>query len=180
MRTPSFISFFLINDELLQVLRKVEDENALTYWPTGQFEKMPSGYQSSSLIPNLDRATGDCTVTCDGYLVVDGRVPVGAREIKLASGGTRICVDQLVNPYSVVLTPGGRHSQECVIRGQISTATSALPSLALMRRFARAFRADCMQIKTSFIGKGARTILDRGGRLTSGVQCPRDLDLRDT
>jgi len=60
--------------------------------------------------------------------------------------GERVCVDQLMNPDSIVFLPGGAWDGNVVIQGHVGTASDSQLSQALMKRFQVA-------IKKSFTNK---------------------------
>lgn len=60
----------------------------------------------ASLIPGWRTATSDSAISCHSFLVVRRGTPVSSRRIETKQGVT-YAVDQLMNPESVILRPGG-------------------------------------------------------------------------
>ena len=86
-------------------------------------------------------------------------------------------MDQLANPDTVTLTPGGVWTQDIVLYGRVATASDSKASQELMRRFACAIKKQFTKIRAFYVGPKARELLDKGKRLTIAAQSPRDFDL---
>src|SRR5262249_19906892 len=93
-------------------------------------------------------------------------------------GGTRFFFDQLMNPRSLILSPGGVFQGKCIIAGQVGTCTTARESEDLLRLFARELRRQFTKVRSYYVGEEALRMLESGMRLTTGVQSPVDYDLR--
>lgn len=173
------ILFFALKEDLLPILEAVERECSLKYVRMGQFPK--SDYESfakGATIPNLGIATADSTISCESFLVTENAIPINMRPIKSISGIDRYCVDQLVNPDSITLTPAGIWSPDIILNGRVATVSeSSTMSQALMKRFHSAFRARFSKVKAFWVGHNARALLDSGKRLTISAQSPHDFDL---
>jgi hypothetical protein len=89
-------------------------------------------------------------------------------------------MDQLLNPDSVTLTPGGTRGANIVIAGRVATASDSVASADLMKAFETAFRNTFGKIKAFRVGPEAERLLDSGARLTVATQSPITLDLTRT
>jgi hypothetical protein len=99
------------------------------------------------------------------------------RPVALRSGGTNYHIDQLTNPDSIILTPGGLWTEEIVLHGQLATASLSEPSKRLMERFKHQFEKQFVRVKAYHVGPKALALLQAGKRLTIAEQSPRDFDL---
>ena len=173
------ILVFALKEDWLPVLKDVEVEGALQYAIAGHF---PDGtvraLQRGADLPGLGRATAESYINSQSFLLGDRHATVRSRPIKPLEGGARFCVDQLDNPDSVWLTPGGLWSQGIVVSGCVATVSETTFSQALMARFGGAIRSHFTKVKAFHVGQAARALLDSGWRLTTAAQSPTEYDLR--
>jgi hypothetical protein len=173
------LQFYAVEGDLLPVLQTVESLGPLKYIRAGNFttRDLQTFWQGSAL-PHLGRATSDSATSCDRFLVCKSEHPIIVRRLPGTGGVERFCVDQLVNPETVTLTPGGVWDEDIVLYGCVGTASRSEDSQELMRRFARAIKKQFTKIKAVYVGPKACELLDAGKRLTLAAQSPRDFDLR--
>jgi len=86
-------------------------------------------------------------------------------------------VDQLVNPDTVVLNPGGVWRGDILLYGRVATVSGSAESQRLMRRFRAAIRSGFRQVRAFWVGPEALRMLHSGKRLTIAEQSPRGFDL---
>jgi hypothetical protein len=175
------ILFFASKADLLPVLEAVEIAGSLQYIRMGQSPN--SEYRSlahGAMIPNLGNATADSVAGCESFLVTESTSDVKVRTINVAGGTARYCVDQLVNPDSVTVTPGGLWSPDILLHGRVATVSESRISQVLMRRFDAGFRAQFRKVKAFWVGRDAYELLEAGRRLTISAGAPRYLDLTTT
>jgi len=72
-------------------------------------------------VPNLGVAEFGALVQENSYLVLPANEPPAPREIHLNSGGIRYAFDQLINPDSLIMTPGGLWKNNCYVVGEVSS-----------------------------------------------------------
>jgi hypothetical protein len=89
----------------------------------------------------------------------------------------RYAVDQLANPKTVVLQPGGQF-EGCIIAGQLGTVSDDPTSLELFRFISKQVRRLFTKVKAFYVGKEASELLGRGWRLTANVKAPPLYDLK--
>jgi hypothetical protein len=175
-----YILFFALKEDLLPVLELVESKRALQYTPTGNFlrseiEKGIRVFATAAVIPDLGKARADSSGTCEGFLVCERETAINLRIA--GKKGERICVDQLANPDSVTLNPGGIWNEDVVLEGGITTASDSPISQALMKRFQVAINKTFTKVKGYYVGPKALALLEEGKRLTRAVQSPTESDL---
>jgi hypothetical protein len=175
------ILFFAVENDLLPVFERVENEMPLKYVLTGH---MPTAaYQSFARgtdLPNLGIATASSETACDTFLVTKRAAPITLRPIRYTSGIEVFAVDQLLNPDTVTLTPGGVWDKDIVLNGRVATASESLIAQDLMKRFHAAVKKHFRKVKAFWVGPKAFELLNAGKRLAGAAQSPRLYDLTIT
>ena len=172
------VYFYATKNDLLPVLRAVEEAGALKYVVAGNFTTPElRSYSRGEEIPQLGKASSGTAGTCETFLVCAAVPPVKVESFKGGNGEDRFCVDQLLNPDTVGLTPAGQWNEEILLHGRVATVSDSPASQALMKRFQSAIRKHFVKIKAFYVGSNARKLLESGKRLTISAQSPRDFDL---
>lgn len=140
-----------------------------------QFETYDSLLAVDHLGVNL---TGQ-QITGDDYLIADSPTEIKIEAVKQRKGGVHYFVDQLQNPASICFRPGGLYENECLISGNIGTASEHPESINLYRQFTRAIAKGFKKIGNYYVGPAALRLLDEGMRLvTMGIDEPTGYDLK--
>jgi hypothetical protein len=169
------ILFFGTKQDLLPMLQLVESSGPIKYVRMGHFRQgAVEVCNFGSEIPDLGKATANSSINCESYLVCEPDTPVNLRPVGRAG---LICIDQLVNPDTVTFTPAGILNEEMLLHGRVATVSDSKPAQYLMRRFHSAIKKNFGKIKAFYVGPNARTLFERGTRLTAAAQCPREFDL---
>jgi hypothetical protein len=171
------ISFFATKDDLLSLLRAVESERRLQVVVGGMFDEMPDVKAQDSLLGSLDLESTTSTISSANYLLFAPGTSVEIRRVEQRRGGVRYAVDQLANPKTVGLRPGGQF-EGCIIAGQLGTASDDPSSLELFRFISKQARRLFTKVKAFYVGKEASELLDKGWRLTTDVKSPPLYDLK--
>ena len=176
------IHLFALKEDLLAIIEAVECKGPLKYVRTGNFvsEAIKDGiiaFAVGAELPNLGKASADQSIGCDAYLVCEPETPINLRRFQAYDGRERVCVDQLVNPDTVVFRPAGVWNEDVVLSGSVGTASDSPASQALMKRFHVAVRKTCSKVKAFYVGPRAFVLLESGKRLAGAVQSPREFDL---
>jgi len=175
----SQISFFATKSDLEQVLQAVEENRTLEYIPTGLFDTAAvKRVESLRTIPTLGMATVGDSNHETTYLVADHGASVEIRSVPQRQGGVKYAIDQVANPKTIVIRPGGVFQGNCVIVGQLGTASEDKDSLEAYQLFRKEFAARFKKIKSFYVGEEACTLLDKGWRLTASVKAAVEYDLR--
>jgi hypothetical protein len=172
------IHFFALKDDLLPVLETVERDGPLKYISTDN--STTADYRSVShgiQIPNLGIARSESAINCETFLVAESAVAIRVRPIELNAGGVSYAIDQLVNPDTITLTPGGLWGSDIVLKGNVGTVSDSELAQQLMKRFSSAVKRHFKKVKAFWIGPQALGHLDTGKRLTIAAQSPQDFDL---
>jgi hypothetical protein len=171
------INFFASGGDLLPVLEAVEREVPLKYVLMGQFPKKEfESFSSGIEIPYLGQSTTESASSGRSFLVAGRAVPIDVRPIK-TTFGIRYSLDQLGNPDTVTLSPGGRWGEDVVLNGRVATVSDSPSAQERMKVFNRAIKKHFGKIKAFYVGPEASILLDAGKRLTAAEQSPREFDL---
>jgi hypothetical protein len=147
--------FFATAEDLLAVFDRVEARRRLAYTLTGLFETpelrtAPSG----AAIPTLHSPAPHAgAIAGYNYLVTAADDPVVVREVPQRRGGVRYAVDQLANPRSVALMPGGPYPPDVRLYGRVGTASDAEFSVRLYRAFATAIGELFRRVGAYYVGR---------------------------
>lgn len=173
------ISFFATQSDLLPVLQAVEGSRPFEYIPSGSFNA-PTVKRLESLItsPNLGIATvGDSNHEAT-YLIASRGTEVQIRDVPQRRGGVKYAVDQVANPKTIAIRPGGMYQDKYLIAGQIGTASDDKDSFELFKLFSGELTKRFEKVKSFYVGPEARTLLDKGWRLTASVKASPEYDLK--
>ena len=147
------VYFYATKDDLLPVLRSVEQVGALKYVLAGNFT-VPElqSYSHGEEIPQFGKANSSTAGSCDTFLVYMADTPITVESFKGTKGEDRFCVDQLLNPDTVGFTPAGQWNEEILLHGRVATVSESQASQALMKRFQAAIRKHFVKIRAFYVG----------------------------
>lgn len=170
--------FYATSEDLRSTLNSVEAERALQYVPAGLFDHPEyAAFTSSAQIEPLGQSIKGSTVGGPRFLVADADVVIKVREVRQRRGGMRYAIDQLANPATVVLVPGGLYSDQVLIMGELSTVSEDERSTKLFRRLSDMMKKGFNKIDGTLVGPGAAKLWKTGVRLTADVRSPKEYDL---
>jgi hypothetical protein len=171
--------FFATADDLIPVFERVEKKHRLVYTLCGLFpSRQTSSVSSGADIPTLRRpAPHPSAIACPQYLLTDGGKPIIVRDIPQKSGGVLYAVDQLANPESIIVQPGGVYPPEVLLHGRVGSASSTPFAAQIHRAFASAIGKLFKHVRAFYVGPQAYELWQRGHRLTAAVQSPKEYDL---
>jgi hypothetical protein len=172
------ILFYALRDDMLRVLDVVDRVESLQYVAGGHFvDGQSERYERGESIPDVGTADADSAVNCKSFLVAPREVTITARRIDTVSG-PRYCFDQLVNPDSVALRPGGLRRARVMLDGRVATTSDTPVARRLMGLFRRPISKQFTKVKAYWVGPEALALLRAGGRLTMALQSPPEYDLK--
>jgi hypothetical protein len=175
----SELAFYATRNDLLRLLTDVEAQTAIAYVRGGSYSAMHYAHlETASEIPDVGSADADSSAACTSYMIIDASTRLELRHVEGDPGvASRYELDQLYNPDTVVLTPGGRRG-DALIAGRVATAEARTPfARATMRAFARALERQFERARAFHVGPEALALLSRGLRLTAALQSPPEYDL---
>ena len=171
--------FFAAGDDLLPVFESVEANRGLSYTLCGLFPSRElTSVVAGGEIPALrSPAPYPSAIACPQYLVTAAGAPISVREVPQKSGGVLYAIDQLENPESTIIQPGGLYPPHVLLHGRVGTVSSEPFAAQLQRAFASAIAKFFERARAFYVGPEARELWGRGYRLTPNAQSPREYDL---
>src|SRR5579864_6990315 len=104
----SEIRFFALRDDILPVLKAVEQKSPLKYVRTGRFlTPQLQSFLRSADIPDIGKAASESAVGCESFLICDPALPINVRSVNQSNGVRSFHIDQLHNPDTITFSPGG-------------------------------------------------------------------------
>jgi hypothetical protein len=160
------------------ILHLMSEFSELRFWRAGMFDS-----ESISPLNSLedDAAMGTTDIGdmnhAPRYLVSDKSNVIKVRPVEQSVGLTKYAVDQVANPDTIVLETGGLFGANCLIAGQLGTASQSQRSVELFDVLRSAVRRRFEKRKEYYLGREAKQLLDRGVRLTANASAPEMYDL---
>lgn len=172
------IAFFAANEDLKAVAAAIETEQRLKYVLAGLFDTPDLSIAGSAKDVELFGIAqkGDQAQE-RSYLIAPASREINVREVPQRRGGVKYAIDQMQNPASVVIKPGGRYGDIAVISGQVGTAVDDASALELFKSFEREIKRRFSKVKSYYVGPSAKELMDSGARLTASVRSPAEYDL---
>jgi hypothetical protein len=171
-------NIFATAEDLVNVLHDVESEWSLKYVQVGLFERAEQTvFGSFSSLPDLGIALAGDSNFEPTFLVLPSEVPLRVRAVPQRRGGVKYAVDQLENPGTIIIRPGGRYGESVVIAGMVGSVHDDRETENLLNDFSQALKKHFTRVKSYLVGPGARKLLDSGARLTKNVNLPKEFDL---
>ncbi len=174
------VNFFATAEDLRPVLAAVESTCDLQYLECGMFEQ-----ETRPIMSNLfshaslgTAAEGDANHE-PTYLVGHRCTAIKIRPVPQRKGGTKFVVDQLSNPGTIVLRPGGKYLDSAVISGLVGSVKDDPVAKELLSLFLEEIRRRFTAVKGCWVGPGALRNLREGARLTSAITAPSEYDLAE-
>ncbi len=173
----SRLTFFATFQDLRPVATALDQILELQYIEFGSHENAEyQAYCSSQNIPDFGSAFYGDAVLEKKYIVATKDTTVMARTVLQYNGLTRYILDQLINPATVVLQPGGLWQDTAVIQGELTTVHKDSDAQKLFRHFAKNFKSRFSTHNGVWIGEEALNLCRQGKRLTYDVRLPLSND----
>lgn len=175
---PKSINIFATRTDLARVVATVESRCPLMYAAAGLFDELPSAIKGSIVdLEDFGIAKSSQQVHNPSYLSYPDETSLIVREVPQRKGGIKYAVDQLGNPQSVTIRPGGVFEESCIIAGQIGTVSKDAFSLKLANLFAHEVRKQFSRIRSYYVGAEAEQFMNQGYRLTADARMSLEYDL---
>lgn len=175
--------FFATPEDLREPIQRVQASRSLHYAEAGNFESPEITLSNSLLdIADLGSAQKNQTLLCSRYIALPADVTLLVRRLGEVTGKTRYLVDQLINPTSLVIRPGGVFGDRFVLCGEIGTCSDDEASVELFRLFKHSFVKSFKpfeSFRVYLVGPGALSRYNAGARLvTMGAEDDPSYDLK--
>src|SRR5665213_679603 len=173
------IMFFATTADIISVLSALDIADSLQYTRAGLFNAdRPQSYLSYVDIPDFGRTTHPNAVGNPMYLLSSQVVQVKVRDVPQKSGGVLSAIDQLENPDSIVLRPGGWYGNDIILCGMTGTVSHSAESKKLYDLAGKVLRKHFTRQQEFLVGPEAREAWSAGVRLTIGASSPPGFDLK--
>lgn len=169
------LPFYATRADLVDALLAAESAGDFKYVYVSFLESESDhgrSFDSAYELPLGDSPTGDC-LTDPKFLIVPDGLEVRSR----STATRRMIIDESANPAAVLLRPGGRYSNNCLISGEFATLAQQPGARVLFERLSEAVRRRFEDVGAYAVGPEAHKLLVKGARLTPGVNRPRAQDL---
>ncbi|MCC3157422.1 hypothetical protein LJ737_09230 [Hymenobacter sp. 15J16-1T3B] len=169
--------FFATKHDLLPFIIDVESRLAVRYCATGLFDTSDVLYYSSlALVPELGIAE-QVSAQSPNYLVLASNSTIQTRAIPQRKGSVNYAIDQLINPDTITIRPGGIFRAEVLIEGTIGTASKSKYALSTYKFFRRTLTKHFKKLEFGcYIGSEAESFLKQGWRLVQSELQPKEYD----
>jgi hypothetical protein len=173
------ITFFATMADTASVLSALEIAQSLQYTRVGlSNSSRPQSYLSYADIPDFGGTAHPNAVGNPMYLLSSRGVQIKVRGVPQKSGGVLFAIDQLENPDSIVLRPGGWYGSDVILYGTMGTVSHSDESNRLYILTANIFRKHFTKQQEFLVGPEAREAWNAGVRLTIGASSPAEFDLK--
>src|SRR5687768_2027677 len=110
------VYFYLTREDSLKWLTLIESQHPISYRRTGSYDEaaVPS-FRSAAAIEEFGIPRFGDWSRERKYLLLPEDQPFTPRIVPMSIGGPRYFVDQLNNPTSVILAPGGICDDHCIL-----------------------------------------------------------------
>ena len=174
------LNFYALESDLILLLNCIEEEKSILYTlsgsrPTSSVQQWTKGED----VTDLGEIVGEQTALCQAFLITERGTSIASRRIEEFNGKVRYDVDQLSNPDSIILIPGGERKQKMIIAGIFSTNSPSIISQRLMKNARRALKKNFVRVNAFWVGPGALLRFRAGCRLTIAEQSPSTYNLRE-
>jgi hypothetical protein len=173
------LTFFATTADLNTVLSLLEAAEPLQYTTAGVFDiNVLDNYFSHADIPDFGHCVRPSSVGNKRYLVSAQGTKIHVRPVPQHAGGVLYAVDQLVNPDTMIVSPGGRYGQHVILSGRLDTVSHSAAAKKLYSSAARIFRRTFVRHEEFLLGPEAASLWTNGVRLTASASSPVAFDVK--
>jgi hypothetical protein len=178
------ITFFTTRQDLLDVLRSVEEGAPLYYVRWGYYPAPTAPtYSCAAEVPDLGAPTRPRR-GADRYFVFPRWVPLILREVQRSAGAPEFETQPPANVPWAHLHSGGPYGEECLVEGIIESPLTGREEARLFDTLSRAIRKRFTRVQSSkmgasYVGPEALRLLRGGRRFVRGsASSPRSMDFK--
>ncbi len=174
------IMFFALLEDMQSVVEEIEASVDIKYYKMGLLDRrnVPA-YNSLIDTPDVGLTHSGDWNRIDSYLVLKKQTQLNIRDVPQRNGTLKFAVDQLINPNSIEIKPGGicMVKENVLVAGRIATVSAENESLELYKLFSKPIRKVFRKIGSFYVGRKAEEKLKAGWRLVTNEKSPKDYDL---
>jgi hypothetical protein len=175
---PRSVHVYAGPQDLREGTARAEERLRLKYVDTGLFAAPTyREFETALAIPNLGYCPAGRRAMENAFMILDAQATIGVREVPQRRGGVLYAVDEVANPSAAIFYPGGLSGENCLVVSEFM-GTSDPRSLALYRVYIRELLRGFFRIKQYYVGPEAKSLLERGFRLTHEAHFPCEHDLK--
>jgi hypothetical protein len=173
------LHFFATKQDILKALGAIELHLNIHYVLAGEVPASdePQTWASADEIPWLGIAKAGDQSHEPTLLLMPPSHPTRLRSVLLKRGGQRLVVDQVENPSSLALSPGGVFEPGVIIAGSLGTVSEDVWSTQAYSVACRVIRERFEQVRSFSVGPEAAEELSDGARLTARIRSSTKYDL---
>lgn len=173
----SDIHFFALTNDIFPLLQALEAQMLITY-TTVKFDALPKQqWLTAEDLPDLGLSNSSQSVAATKYLITERHTLIKERPVRQNSGELWYAIDQVLNPESVTLIPGGIWKNRIIIGGRFARTSSAAVPRGLMELARKYMKQYFIQHDQVWIGPEALSCLRNGYRLTFSEGSPSEYDI---
>lgn len=173
------IHFFMTKNDLIEVLRKSEENISLKYVEAKAYSsKEINEYYSLEEYEDIGINKSGNHVT-ERFLVVEKDYTVKVREVLQVDGNIRYHVDQMNNENSVLFWPGGIYENKYLICGHMSTIHLNDNAKKIFDNIQKNIKKQCKtKVGRYYVGEDAKSIYSDMRFITISINQASEYDLK--
>ena len=171
------IFFFLLPEDIKNVLKNIHEKYDLQYLRTGSFTE--DEIKKKKYIFNLDDIGYSISGNhqSEGILILPQKIDVEFRKKILNNGEKRFFIDQEKNVESIVLWGGGKYNQNILVCGHISSIHENDFCKNIINDFQKIIKKHSKKCGRYYIGENAYNDKKNLRFVTMNVYEPEEYDL---
>jgi hypothetical protein len=173
------IRFYATREDLLRVLRDVEQAQELAYVRTGDCEGPdPNLYHQADQLDGLGISHTGEMLREPSYFILPSKVQIQVDPIPRSVGGVRYYVGARLNTDAINLISGGTFTELAIVEGQLRLFTDSKLAMEVFRLCKSAMRKRFNRYGGILIGHHALDLHRGGRRLVQSIKSPPEWDIR--
>jgi hypothetical protein len=169
---------FATRSDWLACLVPIEEIHPLAFSLSGMFDSPTvSTFVGCASSPEFGIATHGNTILEPCFLVHSPESTIETRPVPQRRGAVRYSIDYCLNEFAVGLKPGGSHTDDVLIAGQLGPPTENSASRQIHAMLLRQIHKSFTPIKSYLVGTDALRLLDDGSRLVVSADASPLYDL---
>ena len=170
--------FFADRHDIEPIITLIESVFDIKYFETGMFLTTDFNHYDSLLdFEGFGSVNNGDWNQCKSFLILPRESDLVVRNVPQRAGGIRYAIDQQNNPKSMVVKPSGIFKEGVLVAGMVGTISNDDFSVKLFKDFSSKIRKTFTKLGQFYVGPNAKVKLEKGWRLVTNEQSPREYDL---